>query len=165
LSYRTYRFFTRVLTLTFIQLVSIAASINAKEISIMQYNVENLFDPDNPPPGHDEFTPDGAKHWTIEKLKAKLVNLGKVVTSIKNKDGTVCPDILALAEVHNVVVLKMWKMGPLKVCGYTQTVIDPTDPDPRGIRTALLTRLPLAGKPFSHKAYPGGRFILIINNS
>lgn len=126
----------------------------------MQYNVENLFDPDNPPAGYDEFTPDGKAHWTMAKLKAKLINLGKVVTSVKNPDGSVCPDILALSEAHNARALSLWKNGPLKACGYITTVIDPNDPDPRGIRTAVMSKLPLAAKPFAHTTYAKGRLIL-----
>lgn len=160
MKYQSFSLRIRVLTFVSIQMIAVGFGIQAKEISVMQYNVENLFDPDNPPPGHDEFTPDGDKHWTREKLKQKLINLGKVVTSIKNEDGSVCPDVLALCEVHNSNVLKYWKSGPLKVCNYTTTVMDPRDPDPRGIRTALLTRLELAAKPMSHTTYPGGRFII-----
>lgn len=129
----------------------------------MQYNVENLFDTVHDEGKRDEeFTPDGRAGWTPQRLKEKMSNLGTIVKGIKNPDGQICPDVLALSEIENANVLKLFKNGPLKECKYTQAVVDPKDPDPRGIRTALLTRLKLAAKPFHHETYFGGRFILEI---
>jgi hypothetical protein len=127
----------------------------------MQYNVENLFDTVHQEGKQDiEFTPEGKAQWTPARFKEKMAHLGKVIESIKNADGQSCPDILTFAEVEHAGVLKTFKNGQLKDCNYTTAVIDNFDPDPRGIRTSLLSRLPLAAKPFHHETYKGGRFIL-----
>ncbi len=132
----------------------------AKSISVMQYNVENLFDTvDDPDKQDEDFTPDGRYQWNEDKLQQKMINLAAIVTSVKNEDGSVCPDVLALGEIENAAVLKAWKAGPLKACGYSKIIIDKNDGDSRGIRVATMTRLALAGAPRSHKVYEGGRFI------
>jgi len=131
-----------------------------KSFSFMAYNVGNLFDTEDDPLKDDqEFTPDGSAKWTEQKLVQKMRNLSKVITSIKNPSGQPCPDFLGLVEVENAKIARRFNQEFLKECKYGKIVIDPKDPDPRGIRVASLTRLPLQGAPKSHSAYPDSRFI------
>lgn len=66
---------------------------------IAAWNVENLFDTDDDPEKKDEdFTPEGFKEWTNERLSTKLENLKKVIESMNNGAG---PDILGMEEVEN----------------------------------------------------------------
>ena len=127
----------------------------------MSFNVENLFDTEDDPTKKDEeFTPKGSKEWDEDKLSKKLQNLGSVVTSINNPNGTACPDVLALVEVENENVLSIWKRRSLKVCGYKQTIVADEHYDPRGIQVALMTKLDLAAEPEFHFTYSSGRYIL-----
>jgi len=127
----------------------------------MSYNVENLFDTvDNPDRADDDFTPGGRYRWTKKILSMKFKHLGEVVKSIKNRGRAPCPDILALTEVENGTVLQSWKRSALKECGYKRIIIDKVSSDMRGIQNAIMTRLDVAGRPISHKTYPGGRNIL-----
>ncbi|NMC98477.1 MAG: endonuclease, partial [Bacteroidales bacterium] len=50
---------------------------------IVSYNVENYFDPfDDSLKQDDEFTPNGARHWTWEKYKDKQKKIYKVISAI-----------------------------------------------------------------------------------
>jgi PAS domain-containing protein len=126
----------------------------------MQYNVENLMDPYHDPGKQDEdFTPDGKEHWTLEALDWKMRNLARVISSIKNPNGSSCPDVLVLEEIENPAVAKRFKDGFLNDCNYKKIVIDAQSQDIRGIRVAMMTRLDLAETPRSHFVFRGGRTV------
>lgn len=127
----------------------------------MSYNLENMFDPyDDPNKLDDDWTEDGKEHWTLEKMNVKLQNLAKVVKSVKNEAGTSCPDILIVTEIENLWVAKQWKDGPLKDCAYERIIIDRKSTDPRGIQSAIFSRLSLASPVRSIPVYNNGRTIL-----
>jgi len=142
-------------------------STYALVISVMKYNVENLFDTENDPRYRDDdFTPEGRFAWTEERLVEKMENLAEVVTSVENDHGRPCPDILGLSEVENRAVLERWRDEHLAACEYRHLVIhtphpdEPRDDDPRGIRVALFSRLSLAAQPSMYQPYFGARYIL-----
>ena len=143
------------------------AVIEASSISVMSYNVENLFDLENDPRvSDDEFTPDGDAEWTAEKLHQKLTNLSQVILAVKNEDGSRCPDVLGLVEIENREILDHWRKNYLGQCRYRHLVInrhtedEPVRDDRRGIKVALLSKLKLAGQPAKYLAYEGGRYLL-----
>jgi endonuclease/exonuclease/phosphatase family metal-dependent hydrolase len=151
----------------FVLSLSIWAEAQASSISVMSYNIENLFDLENDPRiSDDEFTPSGAAEWTEEKLHQKLQNLSKVVTAVRNEDGSRCPDVLGLMEVENREILEHWRTNYLSECRYRHLVInrhtddEPVRDDVRGIKVALLSKLKLGGQPAKYLAYEGGRYIL-----
>lgn len=136
-------------------------SLAASQISIMSYNVENLFDPiPNPHYNDDDFTPGGKYRWTEKRLHQKLYNLSKVITSVQNEDGSKCPDILGLQEVQNGRILKLWNDEYLQECEYQSLIINQNGPDQRGIKVALMSRFELESTPRSHYIYRGTRFII-----
>lgn len=147
-----------------------SANVFGEAITVMSYNVENLFDTfDDPRYRDEEFTPEGRAQWTSEKLAEKMDHLAQVVLSEKSASGAACPDVLGIVEVENYQVLKYWSAHYLKKCGYLDPVIhiqsedEPIENDRRGIKVALLTRIPLAGQPFLHLIYKGTRYILEVN--
>ncbi|MGZ3771869.1 MAG: endonuclease/exonuclease/phosphatase family protein [Bdellovibrio sp.] len=142
------------------------------EISIMSFNVENLFDT-----VHDEgkqdhtFLPRIAKlknpeyqkacekndsssrvseclttDWNDLQLDTKLKNLSKVVLGVDGKG----PDTLMLIEVENINVLNNWNTNYLQNAGY-KTVVLIEGPDERGIDVGFMSRFPALGKPILHK--------------
>lgn len=138
------------------------AQLHAQErqISVMSWNVENLFDTtDDPDRDDSEFLPEGRYKWTEDKLALKMKRLANVITSVKNPDGSVCPDFIGMVEVEHAQIAQRLNREYLQACKYDKILADPADPDPRGIRAVSLTRLPLAARPISHVTYPGGRFI------
>ncbi len=140
--------------------------INQKRISIMTYNVENLFDTLNDVGKNDEtFLPklkknkaiqkkcrqNRRRHWVKEclntnwtkfKLEVKMKRLASVIKGYKSSG----PDILILEEVENINVLNIFNNKHL---GY-KNVILLEGPDKRGIDVALLTKLDSVKKPKLH---------------
>lgn len=141
------------------------------EISVMSFNVENLFDTE-----HDEgkedytFLPLAKKNtpevqeacnkqdssyrrreclsldYNEEGLKKKMNNIASVILGV---DGN-GPDNILLIEVENNNVLTMLNKGPLAKANYTTQVLI-EGPDQRGIDVAFLSRFPLVGQPVLHK--------------
>jgi len=104
-------------------------------LSIVFWNVENLFDPfDDSLTMDDEFTPEGMKHWTWTKFERKLNHLYKVITMADEWNP---PDIIGLCEVENRFVLRqMVENTPLSK--YDYRIIHYDSPDPRGIDVSML---------------------------
>lgn len=143
----------------------------AAEISVMNFNVENLFDNI-----HDENRDDqtylpltqkqSAEHktlcgkmtqinyrdeclkldWSDEVVTAKLKNVSQVILGVDGQG----PDILIMEEVENDRILGRLNKEYLAKAGYqTQVLIE--GPDERGIDIAMLSRFPLVGTPELHK--------------
>lgn len=124
-------------------------SVPALAITLMQYNVENLFDVNHDAGKNDfEFLPSGnsdkttgcaamkgteAKYctetdWTQAGLDIKLGQIKKVVDSLGTQ-----PDIMTIEEVENEAVVK----ALAKKLGYKSFAMTDS-PDARGIDVALL---------------------------
>ncbi|WP_167605018.1 endonuclease/exonuclease/phosphatase family protein [Maribellus sediminis] len=108
---------------------------NENGFSVVFYNVENLFDwKDDPATEDDEFTPEGARHWTYNRFEQRIKNTAKVLI---NTNGWDTPALVGLCEVENREVLeRLNNETPLKRTGYK--IIHKESPDPRGIDVALL---------------------------
>lgn len=106
-----------------------------KEVNLLFYNVENLFDTRNDLlTEDDDLTPAGDKHWTSKRLNAKMLNISKVIL---NASGWNSPDIIALAEIENRwVVEQLLTNTPLKNIPYR--IIHKESPDHRGLDVVLL---------------------------
>lgn len=106
-----------------------------EEVSILFYNVENLFDLiDDPQTEDDTYTPIGELHWTSKRLNQKLLNISKVILGAS---GWNVPDIVAMCEVENRFVLdKLLHDTPLKSVPYK--IIHKESPDHRGIDVIML---------------------------
>ncbi len=150
---------------------TIQSAKSPSEVSIMTYNVENLFD-DQHDKNREDFTflplamkkkPEVQKYcasqksyyqkecyeldWNDTTVKKKLHNIAEVILSVDDHKG---PDILFMEEVENKHILGELNHQYLQVAHYkTQVLIE--GPDKRGIDVALLSRLPLDGKPVLHK--------------
>ena len=102
---------------------------------VMFYNCENLFDAVNDPlTQDDEFTPEGARHWTPFRQYAKSLNIGKVILAA---GGGKIPSLVGLAEVENdSVLLRLTRGTPLRQWEYAYVMTH--GEDVRGINVALL---------------------------
>ena len=97
----------------------------ARQISVMSWNVENLFDTEDQPDRIDEeFLPEGKFEWTEEKLILKMRNLARVITSVKNPDGSVCPDFLGMVEVEHAQIAQRFNREFLQECKYDKILAD-----------------------------------------
>lgn len=105
------------------------------DFRLLFYNVENLFDSfDDSLKMDNEFLPDGVRHWTWEKYKAKTNKIGKVLLSA---GGWEFPDLIGLCEIENRFTLDgIFKLGHFNKVGYE--IIHKESPDRRGIDVALI---------------------------
>ncbi len=120
---------------TVVQTTTDTVNVERGDFRVMFYNCENLFDTfDDSLKNDDEFLPNGAKHWTINKYYEKLSNISKVITAV---GGWEPADIVGLCEVENHYVLEgLTQVAPLKNLNYK--IIHFESPDKRGIDVALL---------------------------
>lgn len=140
-------------------------------ISVMTWNVENLFDTVHdagkndwtflPLDQKDEKIQQACKETSIKEryykeciskdwnetfLKEKLQRLATVILSQNKGKGA---DLVFLCEVENIGVLERLRQDHLKAADY-QSAILLEGPDDRGIDCGLLTRLTIDGKPMLH---------------
>lgn len=99
---------------------------------VANWNLENLFDTEDDTTKNDnEFLPESAKQWTIDKLEQKVSNLAKVINYMNHGCG---PDILTMEEVENINVLKMLVY---KLPDRNYAICHRDSPDRRGIDVGL----------------------------
>lgn len=169
----TRKIFLRSIAILFVSLIYVS-STHAANISIMAYNVENMFDS-----YHDEgkqdwtYLPLSEKQkgsvayskcaamgnyyykkmcfnldWTPEVSWQKVRNISHMVRSYRNFEG---PDIVVFEEVEKVELLKDMVEYELYDLGYnpkSTALIE--GPDGRGIDIGVISRFPLAGEPKLH---------------
>lgn len=102
------------------------------------WNLENFYDyfDDGANSSDSEFSAVGKRHWTKKRFTDKCNAFGKTVLSIASKYGRL-PDVIAVAEVENSIVLKrIADSDVLRKCGYRYVHFD--SPDRRGIDVAML---------------------------
>ena len=141
-------------------------------VTIMAFNVENLFDNADDPGKEDRTylaradkqTPEhkaacaGIKvdrwreqcldwDWSDAIIDKKLGAVAGVILQVENGRG---PDIVALQEVENLGILERLRTEYLGAAGYRPGILIEGD-DLRGIDVAFLTRLELAGPPTLHR--------------
>ncbi|MGI9224294.1 MAG: endonuclease/exonuclease/phosphatase family protein [Woeseiaceae bacterium] len=141
-------------------------------VSIMTFNVENLFDNVNDPEKNDitflaSSEKQSDKHkavcneidvdrwrdqclnwdWSDDIIERKLALVAGVILQINDGRG---PDIVALQEVENLGILERLRNEHLGNAGYTEAILIEGD-DLRGIDVAFLARLPVVGPPDLHR--------------
>lgn len=147
---------------------SISITANAKTISIMSYNVENLFDTEHDA-GKEDYTylPLKLKEssqeiqdycnglereswkksclytdWNEDILNQKIKNIGKVLSTYNNGRGA---DIIAVQEVENKKVLTKLVNEGLAGLGYKYiSLIE--GPDSRGIDVGVISKYPIVSE-------------------
>jgi len=108
--------------------------INATQLKIASYNVENLFDMVNNGTEYDEYKPN-KNNWTRSNLNKKLQNLSEIICDIN-------ADIIGLQEVENEHALKLLQKSLRSVgCHYKYLAI--THKKKSAIQVAVLSKLPI----------------------
>ncbi len=146
------------------------SSLRAMEnsISVMSFNVENLFDTQRDKIKNDvTYLPLSQKKtrevqvrcksiqrrkwrqqcltldWNENALKSKLSRIAQVIQSVDSGRG---PDLVVLQEVENLRILERLRMKFLRKSQYQKAVLLESS-DYRGIDVGILSRLKLVGKP------------------
>ena len=142
----------------------------ANSVTIMAFNVENLFDNRDDPGKNDAtYLPLAAKQtdehqagcatievdrwreqceswdWSDEIVDRKLAAVAGAILQVNNGQG---PDIVALQEVENIEILQRLIDEHMPDAGYTPILVEGYDV--RGIDVAFLSRLPTVGEPVLH---------------
>ena len=141
-------------------------------LTIMTFNVENLFD-NADDPGKEDFTylaladKQSDEHkaacgeievdrwreqcldwdWSDDIIEKKLAVVAGVILQVGNGRG---PDIVALQEIENIGILERLRTEYLAAADYMPGILIEGD-DLRGIDVAFLTRLELAEPPTLHR--------------
>jgi len=140
-------------------------------VTVMSFNVQNLFDNvDDPGKDDKAYLPLAAKQndehraacdeieveswrdeclnldWSDEALDFKLGVLADTIRQVDNGRGA---DVIALQEVENVAVLNRLRTEFLANLGYLPAVLV-EGTDTRGIDVAFLSKRPLLGEPTLH---------------
>ena len=146
-----------------------STSADVSPVSIMTFNVENLFDNvDDPDKDDKAYLPIEAKQndahieecneievarWRDECLNldwsddAIDFKLGVLADAIRQIDGG--PDIVALQEIENLRMLERLNDDYLADLGYSEAILIEGQ-DNRGIDVGFLSRLPVVGEPVLH---------------
>ncbi len=144
---------------------STTISNGSTEVSVMTFNVANLFDTKHDL-GKDDwaFLPKAEKNqtvqtecakirvfpwrmeclnldWTESLLEMKMHNIADAILSVNGGRGA---DILILQEVENLDVLNRFNDSYLQRAGYKSVLLIEGNDD-RGIDQAILSRLPIQG--------------------
>lgn len=146
--------------------------LSKKTISVMTYNLENLFDTEDDPKKNDEaYLPKDYKlknqtilrkcnrikdyRWRNECLnldwseKAMYSKMNRISDVILKSHNWIGPDILILQEVENLKTIETLRTKYLKkYFPYPAILIE--GQDDRGIDLAILSKLPLNSKPKLH---------------
>lgn len=140
-------------------------------VTVMSFNVENLFDNfDDPAKDDKTFLPIAAKQneshesacgeikvdswrndclkfdWSDAAIEHKLFVLAETIRQVNNGAGA---DIIALQEVENVSILERLRIEYLEELAYGPAILV-EGTDARGIDVAILSKLPLAESPLLH---------------
>lgn len=148
-------------------------------VTLMSFNVQNLFDNQDDPGKDDKaYLPIEAKQseahqaacnkipvenwraecltldWSDLAIEVKLTALAETIRQANDGKGA---DIIALQEVENVSILDQLRTSKLADLGYKPAILV-EGTDARGIDVALLSKFPLADEPRLHPlslpAYP-----------
>jgi predicted extracellular nuclease len=138
--------------LVYVSVLSCSPWRNAarRNITVVFYNAENLFDvEDESGKEDDEFTPGGAKNWNLVKYEKKVNDISRVISSVNEGD---LPEIVGLCEVENERVVRDLIFTDLMSLG-KYDLIHYESPDTRGIDCALIYR-PAEFKVIDHFPVP-----------
>ena len=118
-------------------------------ISIMSWNVQNLFDDVDNGTEYYEFDPGGGD-WNYDSFSRKAAAVADVITAAVSGG----PDIVLLQEVENANAVKHLNENFLKSSGYSHTLFFPTEGS--AIGTAVLSRFRIESAN-SHAVICSGR--------
>lgn len=105
-------------------------------VTIVSYNVHNLFDDVDTGNEYPEFDMDTGK-WTRALYLRRMDNLAEAVASLEPG----YPDVLCMQELESEKVLADLAAGALKKAGYRHVAAG--GPDGSSIRSGVLSRLPI----------------------
>lgn len=107
-------------------------------VSILSYNVHNLFDARDSGGEYPEFSVK-ARRWNEAKYKARLEALARVVEAAG--PDTKGPDVLCLVEVETQAILEDLRAGSLAASGYVSSAL--VQAPGQAVSCGILSRYPI----------------------
>jgi endonuclease/exonuclease/phosphatase family metal-dependent hydrolase len=123
------------------------------EISVLSYNVQNLFDDVDDGTEYRDYDP-GAGNWDTARYHAKLSAIATVITTAEAEG----PTIVALQEVENAAALRELAETYLQRAGYRELVLVPAPGS--AVNNAVLSKLPVTRVQSHGVADVGSRYPL-----
>ena len=113
----------------------LGTAIAQRPFTIVEYNVENIFDTRHDEGKQDEeYLPEATRCWTEKRYWKKLNQVSKAILSCSKES---IPDLVALCEVENDSCLRdLTKRSLLRNAGYEYVMTN--SPDARGVDVALM---------------------------
>ncbi len=118
----------------FLFLLFLPFLLNATQLKIASYNVENLFDMVNNGTEYNEYRPN-RHNWTRSNLTKKLQNISEIICDIN-------ADIIGLQEVENINALKLLQKS-LRFVGCHYKYLAITHKKRSAIQVAVLSKQPI----------------------
>ena len=109
-------------------------------VTVMSYNVHNLFDAEDSGLEYPEFSVSAGK-WDDARYRSRLERLAEVLRAAA--PATKGPDVACLVEVENRRVLEDLRRGQLASSGYARSVLVPAAG--QAVNCGILSRLPILG--------------------
>ena len=119
-------------------LVLIPFLLAAGGFRVASWNVENLFDLEKSGSEYTEYIPFTGYGWNEKAFGVKVRNISRVICDLK-------PDIIGLQEIESDRALKALQRG-VEACGWPMRYRAIADEKPTVVKTALLSRFPVAQK-------------------
>ena len=137
-----------IVCLVLFTLHSMAQVPDFKQVRIVSYNVENLFDcVDDSLTNDAEYLGGGIRGWNYERYKTKLEHISKVIVNIGEWEN---PAIIGLCEIESEKCMRdLTRYSGLQNLHYKY--IHYESPDPRGVDVAMLYQ-PEVFQPIQSKA-------------
>jgi endonuclease/exonuclease/phosphatase family metal-dependent hydrolase len=108
-----------------------------KGVTVMSYNVENLFDGVDNGTEYWDYDP-GEDNWSVEQFHAKMLAIAEVIGTAVPKG----PDIVALQEIENGNALETLRTEGVKNLGYRYSAV--VEAPGAAVNTAVLSKFPIA---------------------
>ncbi|MBL7007124.1 MAG: endonuclease/exonuclease/phosphatase family protein [Spirochaetia bacterium] len=106
------------------------------DITIMSWNVENLFDGTDNGTEYKEFDP-GEGNWDTSRYHTRLASVARVITEFINP----IPDIICLQEIEHAGVVNDLLRWNLKQYGFNYSAV--TDAAGSAIQLGIISRFPI----------------------
>jgi predicted extracellular nuclease len=132
----------KVIHFTLVGLIFIFSNGHSQEsgnqpVTVMFYNVENLFDIYNDSTkDDDDFLPDGLMRWNLSRYNKKISSLYKTIVAAGKWN---LPAVVSLCEIENRKVLEDLVYGTY-LSKYNYRIIHEESPDQRGIDVCMIYR-------------------------
>ena len=110
----------------------------AVTLKVASYNVENLFDLHRDGSEYEEYIPFNRHGWDERAYRIKLRNVAQVLCDLK-------PDVVGLQEIESDRALRDLQRS-VEACGWKMPYRAIADRKPTVVKTALLSRYPVAAK-------------------